>query len=191
MIVMKPFEPITGLLDDVHRGKVAASDELMPQVYAHLRRVAASHLRRERRGHTLQVSDLIQEACLRLVKPGTGPWKNRQHFFSVASRSMRQVLVDHARAHTAQKRGAGPLKFDWEIAVTFAPGEAERILAVHEALQDLARLSKRQCRVVELRYFGGLTLRETAAVLHVGITTVKEDWDMAKSWLQRELGQNG
>ncbi len=186
---MKAPARITALLSEIHSDKDGAASELMPLVYAQLRRIAASHVARERPGHTLQASDLIQEACLRLVKPGTGPWKNRQHFFAVASRSMRQVLVDYARAHGAKKRRGVRASIDLDHAPVYASEGSATILAVDEALKRLAQLSERQSRIVELRFFAGLTVRESAAVLGVGVTTVKDEWALAKAWLHRELGK--
>jgi RNA polymerase sigma-70 factor (ECF subfamily) len=184
---MNPSDSVTALLTEMDHGNPDAISELMPLIYAELRQIAASHVNRERRGHTMQASDLLQEACLRLVKPDSGPWKSRHHFFAIASRSMRQVLVDYARAHGAKKRRGVRASIDLTNAAVYAPEGSATILAVDEALKRLAKLSERQSRLVELRFFSGLTVRESAAVLGVGVTTVKEEWALAKAWLQREL----
>lgn len=183
---MNPSTAITDLLSEVDHGNSDAVSELMPLVYAQLRHIAASHLSHERRGHTLQASDLMQEVSLRLLKPNAGPWENRHQFFVIASRSMRRVLVDYARAHGAKKRSAVRASVDLNNAVSAADG-LSTILTVDEALKRLEKLSERQSRIVELRFFGGLTVRETASALGVGVTTVKEEWVLAKAWLHREL----
>ncbi len=179
--------PITALLSDLHEGKQGAETELMPLVYRRLRRIAARRFAGERPGHTLGPTDLVQETYLRLLKPGTGPWKNRNHFYAVASQAMRQILVDYARAHRAQKRDAKLAQRDWGRLFAQAPAPPGFLLDLDRALQRLARLSPRQSRVVELRFFAGLTIQETAEVLRLGVTVVKQDWALARSWLQREL----
>lgn len=185
---MKPSAMITNFLSQIHDGQIDASSELMPLVYAHLRRTASSCLAGERVGHTLQPSDLVQDVCLRLMKPGVGPWKSRQHFFAVASRAMRRALVDHARANLTRKRDAKQgLPARKKAPVLTANGSRE-ILALEDALISLSQVSGRAGRIVELRYFTGLSLKETAAVLHVGLTSVKADWAFARAWLLRELG---
>jgi RNA polymerase sigma factor (TIGR02999 family) len=159
----------------------------MALVHAELRRIAAAQFSHERPGHTLQPSDLIQETYIRLIKPGTRPWNSRAHFFGVAARAMRQILVDYARAHNAKKRVGSLKRVDLDKALVYAFEKSREILELDEALKQLARLSQRQSRVVELRYFGGLSVQESAEVLGVGVSTVKADWALAKAWLEREL----
>jgi len=156
-------------------------------VHAELRRIAGAHFAHERPGHTLQPTELIQEVFIRLIKPGAGPWNDRGHFFRIASRAMRQILVDHARTRRTRKRGGGLVRVDLNELVLFAPEESSRLIELDQALSRLEQLSERQSKVVELRFFGGLSVRETAEVLRVGVTTVKQDWALAKAWLEREL----
>ena len=161
-----------------------ARDELRPMVYAELRRRAAAHLRRERPGHTLRPTDLIHETYLRLCAQNAG-FKNRDHFFGVASRLMRRVLVDHARARSAAKRGkALRVTLADDMAVASAPVD---FLELDAALDELAVLDEREAQVVELRFFGGLTLQETARVLGISLATAKNDWAHAKAWLFARL----
>ncbi len=172
----------------VRSGDDAAVDELVPVVYEQLRRLARRHLAGQRRGHSLQTVDLVNEAYLKLARcPGAG-WKDRAHFVAVASRAMRCVLVDHARSRAYAKRGGNPIRVslaDAEPGVD--PGSAE-ILAVHEALTRLTQLDPRKGRIVELRYFGGLADEEIAEVVGLSSRTVKREWRWAKAWLHRELG---
>jgi len=184
---MKRSDKITTLLADLTNGDTAAADELMPIIYAELRRIAASQLSRERPGHTLQPTELIQETYLRLIQPAKGSWKNRAHFFGAASRSMRQILVDHARRHKALKRGGFLFPVALSDDVMVAPHQSELLIEIDQALTRLAKLSPRQSQIVELRYFSGLSVRETAEVLNMGVTTVKADWALARAWLEREL----
>jgi RNA polymerase sigma-70 factor (ECF subfamily) len=181
-----PAKSITAHLADLHRGDDEASAQLMPLVYSRLRRIAASHFKHERPGHTLQPTAVLHETYLRLVKPGTGPWKSRLHFFGVASRAMRQILVDHARARATEKRGGLFARVDFDEVIVYEP-DRRNILALNDALDRLEALHRRQGRIVELRFFAGLTVKETAEVLGVSVDTVKTDWALAKAWLQREL----
>jgi RNA polymerase sigma factor (TIGR02999 family) len=181
-------EQITALLSELHFGNQDAGSRLMPLVYEQLRRIAAAHFKNEKPGHTLQPTALINEAYLRLVKPGTGPWNNREHFYAIASVVIRRILIEHARARSAKKRGGLLERVDFEKALTYAPERPREFLALDEALQRLETLAPRQGRVVELRFFGGLSVKETATVLRVSATTVKAEWALAKAWLQRELG---
>jgi RNA polymerase sigma-70 factor (ECF subfamily) len=178
---------ITKLLGDLHGGVKEAESELMPLIYTQLRRVAAHHFGRERDGHTLGPTDVVHETYLRLIQPGSGPWKSREHFFATASRTMRRILVDYARAHHAGKRGGRQSRVDLDEVVAYLPEPPTILLDLDRALKRLARHSRRHSRIVELRYFTGLTIRETAAVLHVSATVVKEDWSFAIAWLQRDL----
>ncbi len=178
---------ITVLLSDLQNGKIDAGEKLMPLVYQHLRRIAAHHFRRERPDHTLQPTALVHEAYIRLVKPGQRRWTNRAHFYGIASRAMRQILVEHARAKHAEKREGRLEKLELQEALIYEPERSRELLALDEVLSRLKMLDERQSDIVELRYFGGLTVKETAEVLHLGRTTVKDEWKLAKAWLQREL----
>jgi RNA polymerase sigma factor (TIGR02999 family) len=166
-------------------GDDAARDRLLPIVYQDLRRRAAAHLRRDRPGHTLRPTDLVHDTYLRLCAQNPA-WESRDHFFGVASRLMRQILVDHARARRAVKRGAG---LRVTLADDVAAAERPDLLDLDAALDALAALDERQARLVELRYFGGLTLEETAGVLGVSLATANREWAMAKAWLFRRLKQ--
>ena len=182
---------VTRLLAAWHEGDSAATDELMAAVYDELRRIAYGYLRQEREGHTLQPTALVHEAYLRLVDDQQVHWRSRAHFYGVAAKVMRRVLVDHARTHAAAKRGAGvealPLEAMGEIAV---PGGVDYV-ALDGALQSLAQIAPRQSEVVELRFFGGLTAQEVAEALQVSERTVMGDWKFARSWLKRELETGG
>ena len=181
-------ENVTQLLVRWEGGDRAALDALMPLVEQELRQLARSYLRRERSGHTLQPTALVNEAYLKLVDQRDARWQSRAHFYGVAAQLMRRILVDHARARAAEKRG-GPQAY----AVTLS--EADRVsaqpaldlLAVHEALEELAALDPQQARVVELKFFGGLTIEETAEALGVSHATVERDWKAARAWLRRKL----
>jgi RNA polymerase sigma factor (TIGR02999 family) len=163
-----------------------ALHRLLPLVYEELRRIARSHLRKERPDHTLQTTALINEAYLRLMEQGTGEVRDRSHFVGLTSHLMRQILVDHARARLAKKRDGGcRIALEEDVAVA-EPKEVD-VLAVDEALSRLAALDPQQAQVVELRYFGGLSIRETSDVLGVSEATVKRDWATARAWLHREI----
>jgi RNA polymerase sigma factor (TIGR02999 family) len=169
------------------RGNHDALEQLVPLVYRELHAIAARKLRRERRDHTLQPTALVHEAYLKLVDQRTGGWKNRGHFFAVAAQAMRRILVDHARAHRAAKRGRDIEKVPIETADRVAAAPTTDVLALDEALTRLSALDPRQGQVVELRCFGGLTIEETADAVGLSLTTVKEEWRLAKAWLHREL----
>jgi len=168
-------------------GDEAALGRLMPLVYEELRRMAARYMRGEREGHTLQPSALVNEAYLRLADHRNMQWQGRAHFFGVAAQAMRRVLVDHARTRDSGKRGGGQQKVVLEEAALAAVEPEADLVALDEALRELARLSERKARVVELRYFGGLSVEEAAEVLGVAPVTVMRDWKIAKMWLLREL----
>jgi RNA polymerase sigma-70 factor (ECF subfamily) len=172
---------------DWRDGDRAAFDLLLPLVYDELHRMAARYMHGERRGHTLQTSALVNEAYLRLADYERMEWQGRAHFFAVAARAMRRILVDHARARDYRKRGGGAQRVELgeEAAVAAAPDTD--IVALDEALQELARLDPRKARTVELRYFGGLSVEETAEVLGIAPVTVMRDWATAKAWLLRAL----
>lgn len=185
---MAPTSDITDLLDEWGRGERRALDDLLPMVYAELRRVAARQLRQERDGHSLQPTALVHEAYLRLVDQRKADWRSRAHFFGVAAQVMRRILVDHARRRLAGKRGDGirPVSIE-EVMET--PGVNQiPILGLNDALVRLASLDASLAQIVELRAFGGLTIEEAAHVLNVSPSTVKRDWRTAKAWLTRELG---
>jgi RNA polymerase sigma-70 factor (ECF subfamily) len=180
---------ITQILIDWSSGDKGALDRLIPMVYAELRRQAARHLGRERPGHTLQASDLIHEAYLRLVDQKKVRWQNRAHFFAVAAQLMRRILVDHARRRHRAKRGGSDvvLPLEEELVVAAQKSDVD-LLALDEALTRLAAVDVRQSQIVELRCFSGLSIEETATVLSVSLTTVKDDLNLAKAWLRREIG---
>ena len=180
---------VTGLLVAWSDGEEAAAAPLMDAVYGELRRLARGYLLRERRDHTLPATALVHEAYAKLVDQRRVHWQNRAHFFAVASHVMRRLLVDHARAHGASKRGAG-LTVSLEGVDAESPERSQDVIALDAALDKLARLDPRQARLVELRFFGGLTFDEAAAVLDVAAVTVKRDWTLARTWLYRELGQS-
>lgn len=162
----------------------------MPLVYDELRRLANHYLRQERSDHTLQPTALVHEAYLKLIDQSRVDWQNRAHFFGVAAQSMRRILVDHARSHRASKRGGVQQKLALDEAVDYSQPRDIDLLALDDALNLLAKLDVRQSQVVELRFFGGLTIEETAAALGVSPATVKVDWSMAKAWLHREIKNN-
>jgi RNA polymerase sigma-70 factor, ECF subfamily len=165
-----------------------AVDQLMPVVYEQLRRLAKRHLAGQRRGHTLQTTDLVNEAYLKLAHRRETEWKDRPHFVAVASRAMRCVLVDYARGRCSAKRGGNPVRVSLTEAEQGAePGSAE-IIAVHDALTRLAGIDPRKSQIVELRYFGGLSVEEIAELIGLSARTVKREWRWARAWLYRELG---
>lgn len=169
----------------------AVYDELFPLVYAELRRIAAREMRREKPGRTLQTTALVHEAYLRLLKDASLSFENRAHFLGVAARAMREILIEHARARSARKRGGGAVRLTLDDLVAPVSSPSIDVLALDEALQRLARLDERHARVVELRYFGGLSVEETAAALELSPATVKRDWTLARAWLFRELAGTG
>lgn len=179
---------ITIMLKAWNEGDEGVLDSLMPLVYDELRRQASRYLRRERSGHTLQTTALIHEAYIKLVGQEHVRWQNRSHFFAIASQAMRRILVDHARTRHRDKRGgaASDLPLDEAFQIG-APQKSVDLVALDEALQQLEQLDKRQARIVELRYFSGLTNDETAEVLGISNATVRNDWSMAKAWLYEQL----
>jgi RNA polymerase sigma-70 factor (ECF subfamily) len=181
---------VTRLLLAWSDGDETALQRLMPLVYAELRRLAARYMGRERAGHTLQTSALINEAYLRLVGARGVQWQNRAHFYAVSAGAMRRILVDFARARDNLKRGGGARAVPLDEQVLAGVTRSTDLLALDEALERLAVLSPRQGRVVELRYFGGMTEQEVADVLHVSSRTVRNDWQLARAWLHRELGRS-
>lgn len=182
-----PTHEVTQLLLAWGDGDRAALDRLLPLVYAELRRLAGHYLAGERRGHTLQATALVNEAYLRLIDSGARQWQNRAHFVGVAAQMMRQILVDHARARGSLKRGGGALQVTFDEGAIIAHGRAAEIVALDDALTALAEVDERKSRVVELRFFGGLSIEETAEALRVSPGTVMRDWTLAKAWLRREM----
>lgn len=185
-----PSHAITSLLAELRKGNKEAEERLIPLIYRELHRLARHYMRGEREGHTLQTSALINEAYMRLAGEHDVDWKNRAHFFGTAAHVMRRVLVDHARARDAQKRGGAAEKISLEDALAYTEAQAWQVVAVHEALNRLEQWDQRQCRIVELRFFSGLNVEETAEVLSLSPTTVKREFQMAKAWLFGELSRN-
>lgn len=185
---MAQAHKITRLLREWSDGNREVLEELMPLVYEELHKQARRYLQRERQNHTLQTTALIHEAYLKLIDQRDVSWESRTHFYAVAANLMRRILVDHSRTKHREKRGGAvenlPLE---EAAVIVSGGKTIDLIALDEALSRLAEIDEQQSRIVELRYFSGLTLEETAAVLKVSRTTVANDWAMAKAWLHREL----
>src|SRR5438874_4311104 len=178
---------VTQLLEQWSHGDDAALAELTPLDYEELRRLAHRHMGGERRDHTLQTTALVNEAYLRMAGQTNPSWQDRAHFFAVAARAMRQILVNYARSQRAQKRGGSALKVELEEAALVSPEESKEIIDLHEALERLAALDSRKAQVVELKYFGGLNYEEMAEVLKISAVTVRRDWEFAKVWLYTEL----
>lgn len=184
-------ENVTQLLQDWSQGNQRALEELLPLIYNELRHLAHNFLYRERPGHTLQTTALVHEAYLKLIDQKDARWQNRSHFFAIAAQAMRRILIDSARRHTAMKRG-GPqekLSLDEVPEVSLEPNT--KLLALDEALKALAEIDPEQSRIVELRYFGGLTIDETAEVMKTSPATIKREWAMARAWLHQALANNG
>ena len=182
---MSDTHEVTLLLAEWAKGNHKALDELTPLVYRELRQLAASYLRKERRGHTLQPTALVHEAYLRLVDQTKPNWQNRSHFYGVAARLMRQILVDHARRKQAGKRAG--LKVPVEQAVSFQRDRSEDLVALDTGLMALEKTDPRMCKAVELRYFGGLSMEEIAQLLEVSAKTVQRDLRMAEAWLRSQM----
>jgi RNA polymerase sigma-70 factor (ECF subfamily) len=180
---------VTKLLQEWTNGEEQALDRLVPQIHRELRKLAASYLRKERPDHTLQPTALVNEAFLKLIDQRAVRWQNRAHFFGIAAQAMRRILVDHARAHGASKRGDGAKRVPLEDAEMIGGVVDIDLLALDEALTRLAAIDPQQSRVVELRFFGGLTMEETAEVMHISPATVGREWRMAKAWLFAEMGR--
>lgn len=184
-------QAVTQLLNDWTNGSRAARDELMPLVYEELRRLAHRHMGRERPGHTLQTSGLVNEAFLKLVDQTNVHWKNRAHFFAIAAQIMRRILVDYARSRRYAKRGGGAQRVSLNEALIASEGRSAEVVALDEALKGLGVIDERKAQIVELRFFGGLSIEETAEVLGVSPGTVMRDWTLAKAWLRKELAAAG
>ena len=182
-----PPQEVTQLLVDWGNGNQAALDRLMPVVYTELRQLAHWYMRRERPDHTMQTTALIHEAYLRLVDQNQVRWQHQAHFFGIAARLMRQILIEHARSRTRAKRGGGVGTISLDEAAIVSQARATELLALDDALERLATIAPRKSRVVELRFFGGLSVEEAAIVLNVAPNTVLRDWRLAKAWLHREI----
>lgn len=185
-----PPNEITPLLLRWSQGDQVALSLLMPIVYQELHRLAQNYLRRERADHSLQPTALINEAYLRLVKQDSPEWESRSHFFGVAARLMRQILVEHARTHVAAKRGGGEVELSLEEAWVYSDEKAEELVALDDALIALASFDERKVRIIELRYFGGMSLEETAAALNLSTATINNETRLARAWLHRELSRS-
>lgn len=182
---------ITRLLADVQNGRPDAAPQLIPLVYDELRRIARHQMRNERSDHTLQATALVHEAYFRLVNQRERTWENRTHFIRLAAQVMRRLLIDHARARRTAKREGGLQRVPLEDPLLVTEEQSEELLALDEALERLAEFDERQSRVVELRFFGGLTVEETAEALGIAPKTVKRDWVVARAWLHREVKKSG
>jgi RNA polymerase sigma-70 factor, ECF subfamily len=182
-----PPPDITFLLSELAAGNKEAGEKLVPLVYDELKRLARSYMRRERPDHTLQTTALVHEAYLRLVQQQTVDWQSRSHFFGIAAQLMRRILIDHARGHLREKRGGAQGVLPLDGAIVFSPEHSEELVKLDKALERLSKLDARQSRIVELRFFGGLTVEETAEFLGISPKTVKRDWSVAKAWLHAEL----
>src|SRR5438309_5111468 len=178
---------VTQLLQQWSHGDDSALADVTPLVYEELRRLAHHYMEGERPDHTLQTTALVNEAYLRLADQTNPNWQSRAHFFAVAARAMRQILVSYARSNRAQKRGGGAFKVELDEAALVSPEESQEIVDLHEALERLATLDSRKAQVVELKYFGGLNYEEMAEVLKISAVTVRRDWEFAKVWLYTEL----
>jgi RNA polymerase sigma-70 factor, ECF subfamily len=183
-------EQVSTLVAGVQRGKRENVDELMQLLYGELRRLAASYLRRERIGHTLQPTALVNEAYLRLLEQDETDWKDKSHFMAIAAQAMRRVLVDHARRGHAVKRGGLLRRLSLEEVIVYSQEQAGELIVLDELIERLSQIDAQQARVVELRVFGGLSVEETAEALRISPATVKRDWSMAKAWLAREMDRN-
>jgi RNA polymerase sigma-70 factor, ECF subfamily len=184
---MSAPEDVTLLLSGINNGDGTAPEKLLPLVYEELRRLARSYLQNERRDHTLQPTALVHEAYIRLVDWKNVSWQNRAHFFAVAAQVMRKILVDYARQKRAQKRGGGDTVLELDETVSFSSKREIDLILLNEALEDLAKLDPVQEKIIELRFFGGLTIEETAHALKISPATVKREWTAAKAWLYRRM----
>jgi RNA polymerase sigma-70 factor, ECF subfamily len=184
---MSENQEVTMLLSALTNGEDGAASKLIPVVYDELRRLAGSYMRRERVDHTLQATALVNEAYLKLIEQRAVNWQSRAHFFGVAAQLMRRILIDYARGHTREKRGGEQKKVSLDEVFLFSEQQADELLAVDDSLNLLAKMDPRQARVVELRFFAGLSVEEAAEALGVSPKTVKRDWSVAKAWLYADL----
>jgi len=189
MTASSPNE-VTRLLVDWSDGDKSALDRLMPLVYEELRKLAHHYMGREGPGHTLQTTALVNEAYLRLIDQRSVHWQNRAHFFGIASQMMRRILVDYARARQSAKRGGDARQVSLDEAMVVTPERAAEVVALDDALKALAEIDQRKSQIVEMRFFGGLSIEETAEVLGVSPGTVMRDWTLAKAWLHREINKD-
>ena len=181
-------DEVTRLLQDASAGNREALDKLLPLVYEELRRLAHSYLARERPDHTLQTTALVHEAYVKLSDQRSVNWENRAQFFAISAQAMRRILLDNARRHTAAKRGSGGQRVSLEEVATLSSNAAnESLIALDEALQRLATIDAEQSKIIELRYFGGLTIEETAQVLQISPSTVQREWTIARAWLYKAI----
>jgi RNA polymerase sigma-70 factor (ECF subfamily) len=178
---------VTALLSQLTQGNQEAAEKLVPLVYDELKRLARSYMRRERGDHTLQTTALVHEAYLKLVRQQATNWQSRSHFFGIAAQLMRRILIDYARGHLREKRGGAKVVLPLNEALVFSPEHSEELVRLDEALDRLSKLDPRQGQIVELRFFGGLSVEETAQFIGVSPKTVKRDWAVAKVWLHGEL----
>jgi RNA polymerase sigma-70 factor (ECF subfamily) len=185
--VNRSSDELTQLLVEWGDGDQSALNKLIPLVYEELRRMAHHYMARESPDHTLQTTALVNDAYLRLTDQKRTHWQNRAQFFGIAAQLMRRILVDHARSHAYAKRGGGTIKVPLDETNVVGPQRAAEILALDEAMNQLAVIDARKCQIVELRYFGGFTVEETATLLEVSDVTVMRDWSLAKAWLRREI----
>ena len=183
-------EDVTLLLIELTKGNKEAASKLIPLVYDELHKLARRHMRRERTDHTLQATALVNEAYLKLVEQRSVRWQSRSHFFAIAAQTMRRILIDHARFHLRGKRGQGQKMVALDEALLFSPEQSEEFLRLDESLERLAQFDPRQSKIVEMRFFAGLTVEETAEVLQVSPKTVKRDWSVAKAWLHGDMRPN-
>lgn len=180
---------VTALLLELAQGNQAAAEKLVPLIYGELKRIARAHMRGERPDHTLQTTALVHEAYLKLIRQRKGNWQCRSHFFGIAAQIMRRIMLDHARGHLRQKRGGSRQTICLEETLAFSADQSEELVRLHEALERLSSIDPRQGKIVELRFFGGLSVQETSEVVGVSPKTVKRDWAVAKAWLHGELRQ--
>ena len=181
---------ITALLAELKKGNKQAEEQLIPLVYKELHRLSRHYMRGEKQGHTLQASALVNEVYMRLAGEHNVDWKNRAHFFGTAANIMRHILVDHARTRDAGKRGGAAEKVSLENAFVYTDAQSWQVVAIHEALNKLAEWDQRQCRIVEMRFFAGLNVEETAEAMGLSPTTVKREFQMAKAWLYGALSKD-
>lgn len=186
------MENVTDLLVRYSDGDKGALEAILPVVYLELRRLAQSYMRKENSAHTLQATSLVHEAYFRLINQKSVQWKNRSHFFGIAAQVMRRILVDHARSKLADKRGGDATKLNFDEAFHWTPQDdrSEEILLVDSLLERLQAMDERQAKIVEMRFFSGLSVEETAEALEISPATVKREWSVAKAWLYRELSRN-
>lgn len=188
---LPPHEQVTQLLCDWRGGDTGALEKLIPLVQPELRRLAHHYMSRERPGHTLQTTVLLDDAYLKLTDKSAPQWQNRAHFFAVSAQLMRRIMVDHARQRQALKRGGGAIRVTLDESAAVTQTRAAELLALDEALEKLATFDSRKVQVVEMRYFGGLTMEEIAAVLKIHVNTVTRDWTAARAWLLAALSEEG